>query len=854
MRLKLTTVIAVILFGFSWLYAQPALDSPINGVTGVSIEPTLSWSGGSADYTLTISKAADFLSDIVYSENLGAANSITFDEDILTLTNNTLYYWKVDGNGTESAVSHFTTVPGVTVIKTAPGDGVTVFSTTVDLYWYTGQPTGTMKYKVQYVLDDDLDDPGTEPTAAEWLSESTSSTVTDLTESITVLAGKTYWWRVTVLNSSNEVISYSTVWSFTVVGGIAINITQSWPVGNPTVYTYTPTCYWYPDQYALGVEYTVWYNTAGDDFGGGDGHIAGDDTDAASVDAGSDIYVTLPALTPGATYYWSVEAEYNGESTFSGIESFTVYNANPLTVPIATYPIGGVLVYTTSPYIYYYLGTDASGLYFDVELSTTSGVYIGNASFSTATPGQLYIQTTGLPAGDIYYYKLRSKNVVGVPGVGESSAWSDEYSFEIVGGIEGGYPVATWPIGDPTVYTRQPTLYWYLEGSSLDLTGYVLKYTSDAGAAAWDTGDWDAFMPGGPDVTEGAYSINDISATSYDFTFDLIYGETYYWAIASTDGADESDYSAGSFTVYGPASAVAPTLTAPSDGTTVLSRTQTLYWFINGSTEGFVSYSLTYSYSDAWADGATTTIDGITDNFKEITDLVPGATYWWYVTAVYTQGSEDSEIWSFTVDPGSSSVMPLIGGPTNININTTAPTLSWVLPAVSTSQLTYDLEIADNSEFTNAMVYEGITTPSQSLSGLEPGKEYFWRVKSSTDGGDVSSYSNTGKFVVNANITGVEDSEIVPTEFSVMQNYPNPFNPTTIINYSLPEASFVTIKVYDMLGREVKTLVNDELTAGIHNVNWNGDDNFGHKVSSGTYIYRVVAGTNVVARKMVLLK
>ena len=102
-------------------------------------------------------------------------------------------------------------------------------------------------------------------------------------------------------------------------------------------------------------------------------------------------------------------------------------------------------------------------------------------------------------------------------------------------------------------------------------------------------------------------------------------------------------------------------------------------------------------------------------------------------------------------------------------------------------------------------------------------------------------------------ITDVEDATI-PVEFSVSQNYPNPFNPSTTIRYAIPQQSFVVIKVYDIIGREVKTLVNTEKSPGIYNVQWNGDNNFGSKVATGIYIYRVIAGNFTQVKKMILLK
>lgn len=104
-------------------------------------------------------------------------------------------------------------------------------------------------------------------------------------------------------------------------------------------------------------------------------------------------------------------------------------------------------------------------------------------------------------------------------------------------------------------------------------------------------------------------------------------------------------------------------------------------------------------------------------------------------------------------------------------------------------------------------------------------------------------------------VTGVKnDAPVIPTDYSLTQNYPNPFNPTTRISYSLPANAFVSIKIYDVLGREVKTLVSKELNAGSYSVDWNGDNEYGVKVASGMYIYRITANNFIQTKKMVLLK
>ena len=93
-----------------------------------------------------------------------------------------------------------------------------------------------------------------------------------------------------------------------------------------------------------------------------------------------------------------------------------------------------------------------------------------------------------------------------------------------------------------------------------------------------------------------------------------------------------------------------------------------------------------------------------------------------------------------------------------------------------------------------------------------------------------------------------------PFAFDLLPAYPNPFNPVTTLRYSLPEQSFVTLTIYDMLGREIAQLVNTTQEAGIRLVKWEATDSMERPVSAGVYIYQIQAGEFVQTRKMVLLK
>jgi len=95
---------------------------------------------------------------------------------------------------------------------------------------------------------------------------------------------------------------------------------------------------------------------------------------------------------------------------------------------------------------------------------------------------------------------------------------------------------------------------------------------------------------------------------------------------------------------------------------------------------------------------------------------------------------------------------------------------------------------------------------------------------------------------------------LIPDEFALHQNYPNPFNPITTMRYDLPETDLVNITIYDMLGREVKTLINQTQDAGYRSVIWDATNDYGKPVSAGIYLYQIQVGEYISTKKMVLLK
>ncbi len=102
-------------------------------------------------------------------------------------------------------------------------------------------------------------------------------------------------------------------------------------------------------------------------------------------------------------------------------------------------------------------------------------------------------------------------------------------------------------------------------------------------------------------------------------------------------------------------------------------------------------------------------------------------------------------------------------------------------------------------------------------------------------------------------LAGTEGDNL-PEAFGLRQNYPNPFNPSTVIEFDLPAPAHVKLTVFNLLGQQVRTLLNEEMPAGTHPVTWDGTSSSGRSVSSGVYFYRIEAGDNVMTKKMMLLK
>jgi len=127
----------------------------------------------------------------------------------------------------------------------------------------------------------------------------------------------------------------------------------------------------------------------------------------------------------------------------------------------------------------------------------------------------------------------------------------------------------------------------------------------------------------------------------------------------------------------------------------------------------------------------------------------------------------------------------------------------------------------------------------------------YWKVRTINDGG-IGPWSETNRF--NIVLTDVKDETQLPTEFALLQNYPNPFNPSTNIQYAIANRQFVRLKVYDVLGNEIATLVNEEKSSGTYEIEFSVGASQRLALTSGVYFYQLKAGNFLETKKMVFLK
>lgn len=781
----------------------PDLVSPGYLSPGNSIHPTLVWNtvDGADNYRAQFSALSDF-SVLMYDSVL--TDTTLYIDSILA--NNTLYYWRVYAENANPDVSPwsssvFRTVTEVIPYLTHPINNHLVYTLSPTLHWNINVSGAGISYDVQYSVD------STFPSALTTTLDA-GAAITDTLSGL--LPATQYFWRVRSKNT-NAIITYSAHNSFTTFGEVNTIPTQSWPIGGATVYSLSPDLYWYLGTTSFGYTYEIRYKEVSSG------------TWSSALSAGTSLTYGLSGLTAGTEYEWQVRS-LNGVDTsdWSASALFTTYSTSAVTAvqPYISYPTSGVMVYTLMPTLYWWIGQSHAGLTFEVEIDTTAP---GNTVYSvTGITDINYQHSLPLLPGKTYYFRVRSNNGT------TTSAWSGYESFVTFGVTGDIRPILAFPTGGQILYSVSTTLSWYMVGSA-DTVTYELQYKAN-----------DSNFSSTVTLDTTSYTVSGLQA-----------GTTYFWRVRSFNGNAYSDWTdVETFEVTGNAGTLVPILTWPLGGAAT-GTTVDLYWYINGTSPS-VSYQVQYASESDFSNAVTVNAGSSTST--QLTGLVPGVIYYWKARSFNgTAYSAWSNTETFATQAGSSPVRPMGGSPVNsVSLTSNDAQLSWFLPSLA-SGLTYEVQYSQNSDFSNAVTVGNISATSYMANALPSGAPVYWRVRSKNAEGLYSAYSKAERFIPNTP-TSTEEPAVIPSEFSLEQNYPNPFNPATVIRFNLPQEMYVTIKIYDMLGREVKTLIADTKSAGSYAIQWAGDDNAGSVVAAGTYLYRITAGNFVQTKKMVYLK
>ncbi len=654
-------------------------------------------------------------------------------------------------------------------------------------------------------------------------------------------SGVLYYWRVRINGGLLDGV-YSATREFTTNNG-QVTITTYYPYGT------SASLAWYLLPASANVKYDIYYSVNSNMSGY---NVIPDLTNTS---------YTLTNLLAGTQYYVLVKAKNNAGTVIINYSDIVTFTTEGIAQPNLTYPVAGAVTYSNPPYLYWYAGNYNSSVEYEVKYWTNAagepadGIYVAQGAsqgyFETNSADQYVLLTAALTPGVTYNWKVRTKTGTIAPF--SYSAWSSTETFMIYNSVPAAAPTPnlSWPVGGAISYINPPSLYWY---TGTYTTGVYFE-------VEWSNNNFSTVLGFQSNITDLFYTLNTSLSPG-----------TYYWRVRSKVGIGGTygSWSAiATFVIPSSVSYVSVPYPTEPVGTTVVSLNPTMNWFAvtppalqykvrispYSSTDGNGRLNHATATETGWISSTSSAFNSLT--FSPSITLVAGATYYWQVQARLAASPFSESGWSyvasFNTAAGSFAIVPLVGSPSHGQpINSTSAMLSWVLPQQNETHLKYDVEYSKESDFSNSFIIKDVNEKIINVEGLEPHSTYYWRVLSKNSNGSASAYSETGSFTTST-VTDVEEEKI-PIEFSLEQNYPNPFNPTTRISYSLPQNSFVTLKIYDMLGREVRTLVNQNINAGKISVDWNGDDNFGMKVSSGAYIYRIIAGDFVATKKMLLIK
>lgn len=335
------------------------------------------------------------------------------------------------------------------------------------------------------------------------------------------------------------------------------------------------------------------------------------------------------------------------------------------------------------------------------------------------------------------------------------------------------------------------------------------------------------------DPTFTKIAIGDSTTTDTAKTItDLLEGKIYYWRVQvkNISGSSGPWSDVWNFTTFIPLPTMPPLVAAtpyPNRPGWIAFKWKKVKY----ADQYLIQLSHEQSFVALFYSDSTTS-----DTVKTVMGLDEGLKYYWRVQAKNVAGSSSWSDSNFTI----------LYAPTDLVLRRSASkeiTLTWNDHSTVEDGYVIERKQSPQTSFTVLDTLKGSGSEYVDKKVEQP-QTYTYRIKAYTAFAE-SDYSNEASLFVVVDVT----KEDIPTEYSISQNYPNPFNPTTRIKFALPQTSLTTITIYDLLGREVQTLIHKELEAGYHEIMFDAN-NF----PSGIYFYKIQSGDYVQTKEMVFMK
>ncbi len=510
--------------------------------------------------------------------------------------------------------------------------------------------------------------------------------------------------------------------------------------------------------------------------------------------------VTVSGLANLTKYFWRVNASNSaGTSSWSSVWNFTTIIAPP-PAPVPSAPANGATGVALNPTITWNAASGAAT--YRLQVSTSSG--FGTTVLDSSGLAVTSVALSGLTNSTVYYWRVDASNV------GGTGAWSSVWNFTTTVAPPAAPTLAT-PANGATSVSVTPSMAW---NSSAGAVSYRLQISTDS--------------------SFGTTTIDSSGITSTTKSVvGLAHGTKCYWRVNASNPGGTSAWSlVWNFTTIVAVPSSPTGLVATAAGFSLIN----LSWTDNSGNETGFKIQRALDTTAAWS--VVATLAANSTSYPD-TGLTDGVRYFYRVYAYNDGGNSGfSNVRNAVTQmrPPSGLAAALAPGPKAV--------LTW--QDSSASEDGFRIERKTGSGGTYAQIDSvgaGVTTFTDST--VAGGSTYFYRVRGYNS--HVSSaYSNEANLVITA-VAG--DRPAVPDKYGISQNYPNPFNPSTTIDYQLPSSGYTELKVYDVAGRLVRTLVAQQQNAGYYSLRFDASS-----LPSGVYFVRINVNTFVEIRKMVLMK